>query len=116
LIWRIRARSDFSRLAAEGQRARAGVLWCTYLLDPPGTTPALAPTRPRVAFAFGRTLGPAVVRNRLRRQLRAMLQVESSAAALPPGMYLFGARPGAESRSFTELQFDLAQLIRRLHG
>jgi len=45
-----------------------------------------------------------------------MLQVESSAAALPPGMYLFGARPGAESRSFTELQFDLAQLIRRLRG
>ena len=114
MIWRIRARSDFSRLAAEGQRARAGVLWCTYLLDPPGTTPSEALTRPRVAFAFGRALGPAVVRNRLRRQLRAMLQAESSAAALPSGMYLFGARPGAASRSFTELQFDLSQLLRRV--
>jgi ribonuclease P protein component len=90
------------------------VLWCTYLLDPPGMTPAIAPARPRVAFAFGRTLGPAVVRNRLRRQLRAMLQAESSAAVLPPGVYLFGARPGAASRSFIELQFDLAQLLQRV--
>ena len=45
-----------------------------------------------------------------------MLQVESSAAALPAGMYLFGARPGIESRSYTELQFDLTQLLRRVRG
>jgi len=29
-------------------------------------------------------------------------------------MYLFGATPAATSRSFTELQFDLQQLLRRI--
>jgi ribonuclease P protein component len=95
-------------LAAEGQRARAGVLWCTFILDPPGIT-----TPPRVAFALGRALGPAVVRNRVRRQLRVMLQAASSAGTVPSGMYLIGARPLAASRSFIELQFDLTQLLHR---
>ena len=111
LIWRIRERSAFARIASQGQRTRAGVLWCTYLLDPPGTD-----TPPRVAFALGRALGPAVVRNRVRRQLRVMLQQASSAAALPPGMYLFGAQPAAAARSSIELQFDLEQLLRRVRG
>jgi len=111
LIWRIRERSAFSRIAAQGQRARAGVLWCTYILDPPGTA-----TPPRVAFAIGRALGPAVTRNRLRRQLKAMLQAASSAGGLPSGTYLFGARPTAASKSAVELQFDLSQLLHRVHA
>lgn len=69
-----------------------------------------------MAFALGRALGPAVVRNRLRRQLRAILQDASAAGQLPPGLYLFGARPTAVSRSSVELTFDLHQLLRRLHG
>jgi hypothetical protein len=48
--------------------------------------------------------------------LKAILQDELSAAGLPSGMYLFGAQPAAVSRSFTELQFDLAQLLRRVRG
>jgi len=111
LIWRIRERSAFARLSQEGRRARAGVLWCTFILDPPGTV-----TPPRVAFALGRALGPAVVRNRVRRRLRAMLQQASSASALPSGMYLFGATPAAAGRSSIELQFDLQQLLLRLRA
>ena len=110
MIWRLRERRAFSRLAAEGRRARAGVLWCTFLLDPQGST-----TPPRVAFAIGRAHGPAVTRNTVRRRLRAMLQAASSAGQLPPGEYLFGGRPGIGERSSTELQFDLDQLLRRLH-
>jgi len=109
LIWRIRERREFARLTAEGQRARAGVLWCTYILDPPGIT-----TPPRVAFALGRALGPAVVRNRVRRQLRAMLQEASSVVRLPAGTYLFGAKPIAASKSRVELQFDLSGLLDRI--
>lgn len=109
LIWRIRERSAFTRLSREGRRARAGVLWCTYILDPLDTA-----TPPRVAFALGRAFGTAVVRNRVRRQLRAMLQQAASESSLPPGMYLFGAVPDAASRSFVELQFDLQQLLERV--
>ncbi|MCB0979293.1 MAG: ribonuclease P protein component [Ilumatobacteraceae bacterium] len=109
MIWRIRERSAFARLAANGQRARAGVLWCTVLLDPPGTS-----TPPRVAYALGRALGPAVVRNRVRRRLRAGLAVASSDGRLPAGYYLFGAQPSAATRSFSELMFDLSTLLARL--
>lgn len=111
MIWRIRTRGEFSQIAAEGRRVRAGVLWCSYVLDPPGIA-----TPPRVAFALGRALGPAVVRNRVRRRLRVALQAASSSGALPPGSYLIGAQPGAATRSFTELQFDLSMLLARLRG
>jgi ribonuclease P protein component len=103
LIWRVRERSSFRRFGVDGRRYRAGVLWCTYVADP-----TLSP--PRVAFALGRTLGPAVARNRVRRRLRVLL----SCAALPPGLYLIGAQPAAAERSFAELQFDVTTLIERL--
>jgi len=106
LIWRIRERSAFTRIASDGRRARAGVLWCTYFLDPPDNA-----TPPRVAFAFGRAFGPAVVRNRMRRQLRAMLRSAAFSGQLPPGDYLFGGRPTAAGLSSIELQFDLDQLL-----
>ena len=111
MIWRIRERSAFTRLTSEGRRTRAGVLWCTYVLDPPGTV-----TPPRVAYALGRALGPAVVRNRVRRRLRAMLQQASLDAPLPPGSYLFGAQPAAASRSYAELAFDLQQILSRVRA
>jgi ribonuclease P protein component len=109
LIWRIRERSVFTRIASDGRRARAGVLWCTYFLDPPDSA-----TPPRVAFAFGRAFGPAVVRNRVRRRLRAMLRSAVSSGQLAPGAYLFGGQSVAATRSFLELQFDLDLLLQRL--
>ena len=105
MIWRIRERSAFTRLAREGRRTRAGVLWCTYLPDPVATPP-------RVAYALGRAIGPAVVRNRLRRQLRALLDN----ASLPPGLYLIGAQPAAAQRSRVELEFDLQRLVGSVDG
>lgn len=109
MIWRIRERSAFTRIASDGRRARAGVLWCTYFLDPPDSA-----TPPRVAFAFGRAFGPAVVRNRVRRQLRAMLRSAASSGQLPAGEYLFGGQSSAAGRSSIELQFDLTQLLAKL--
>ena len=100
MIWRVRERRSFERLRDEGQRVRAGVLWCTYVVDP-----TLSP--PRVAFAIGRANGPAVTRNRLRRRLRAAL----SSCALPPGLYLLGAQPAAAARSYDELVFDIRRLL-----
>jgi ribonuclease P protein component len=100
LIWRIRDRGTFQRLSREGHRSRAGVLWCTAVLDP-----SLSP--PRVAFAIGRAFGPAVQRNRVRRQLRSLL----SETTVPPGAYLIGARPDAVARSYPELRHDLQKLI-----
>jgi ribonuclease P protein component len=53
-----------------------------------------------VAFAIGKRVGPAVVRNRLRRRLRAIL-VEAVPA---PGDYLVATDPAAAALPFTELK------------
>lgn len=109
MIWRIRARSAFGRLSAEGRRARAGALWCSVLFDPPGTS-----TPPRVAFSVGRALGPAVVRNTVRRRLRAAAQALQTQGLLPSGEYLIGARPPAAGASYAELSSDLERMLRSL--
>lgn len=99
MIWRIRDREVFRRLTVEGRRARAGVLWCTFLPDPSATPP-------RVAFALGRAIGPAVVRNLARRRLRSLLvDIE-----WPPGFYLIGARPAISERSFDALRHEVSRL------
>ncbi|MFT3852028.1 MAG: ribonuclease P protein component [Ilumatobacteraceae bacterium] len=103
MIWRVRGRNSFGRLGTDGRRIRAGVLWCTFVADP-----NLVP--PRVAFALGRTLGPAVTRNRLRRRLRVLL----SSVTLPAGLYLVGARPDAVEQSFAELRFGVDLMVRRI--
>jgi ribonuclease P protein component len=50
-----------------------------------------------------------VVRNRLRRRLRAI--VSGLAGALPPGAYLVSAGPGATELSFDELRRAMSQAV-----
>jgi ribonuclease P protein component len=65
-----------------------------------------------VAYALGRAVGPAVVRNRLRRRLRQLLVDRS----LPPGLYLIGAQAAAAQRSQAELVFDVDRLVASVRG
>lgn len=66
----------------------------------------------RVAYAIGRKVGTAVVRNRLRRRLRAAVrELDRSTGGLPPGAYLVSLRPEAAQCSYRELQRDLAGAI-----
>ena len=60
-------------------------------------------TRPRVAYAVGKTLGPAVTRNRVRRRLRhAFSQLEAS-GRLPPADYLVIASPATVTLDWASL-------------
>lgn len=61
----------------------------------------------RVAFAIGRRVGGAVVRNRLRRRLRAIV-VD---AAPPPGAYLVSAAPEAALLPFPELKAQVTKAL-----
>ena len=80
-------------------RFRRGPLWCTYLADP-------TVGRAHVAFAIGRPVGGAVVRNRLRRRLRMIVRDGS----LAPGWWLIGARPNATELTFEKLQRTMSEL------
>jgi ribonuclease P protein component len=70
----------------------------SWLPGPPGVPPTLA-------FAIGRRVGKAVVRNRLRRRLREAARH----LTLPSGTYLVRANPAAATLSFQELSTHLVR-------
>ena len=103
----IREREAFERLRRDGTRIQSTSLWCNYLSDPVKTPSC-------TAFAIGRAVGPAVVRNRLRRRLRALLAARQQTAPLPPGLLLIGARRTAVELTFDQLNTELELLLDRL--
>jgi len=105
LTWRIRDRATFESLSS-GRRLRRGPLSLAVLraVDP------VDPVPPRLAFAVGRRVGPAVTRNRVRRRLRAA--VERHRSRLEPGCaYLLGASPAAAQASFNQLEAAVSELL-----
>lgn len=66
----------------------------------------------RVAYAVGRKVGGAVVRNRLRRRLREVVRATDPS----PGAYLVSAGPGALRISFEELRMTVETAMRRASG
>ena len=85
----------------------------TYL---PDTTATIAGP-PRVAFAIPRKVGTAVVRNRLRRQVRAHLATNAATqGSLAPGAYLVALRPGAGDHGRDQLLGELDRCLDRLSG
>jgi ribonuclease P protein component len=66
-------------------------------------------TPPRVAFAVGRSVGSAPVRNRVRRRLRALAR--DHADQLAPGWYLIGADAGLARARFAEAEAQFGRLL-----
>jgi ribonuclease P protein component len=97
----------FDRFRTEGRRVRGGALWCTWLADE-------AAVPPRVAYAIGRNVGSAVVRNRLRRRLRALAHEWARAGELRPGWYLLGAAPAAAQLDSGTLARMFSQLMTKI--
>ena len=97
-------------LTDTGRRTRSETLWCIRL-DDPQVTP------PRVAFSIGRSVGPAVIRNRLRRRLRAILRTMAASGTLRDGWVLIGVRarrgtqPSAVERTFAQLAGEVTALL-----
>jgi ribonuclease P protein component len=100
--WRIRDRATFAALR-DGRRGHAGPVRLTWVPDAEAGTP------PRVAFAVGRRVGSAVERNRLRRQLRAV--IAGLAPDLAPGAYLIAYR-GGPGAPFADLAHQVAAAAR----
>ncbi len=70
-----------------------------------------------MAFAVSRRTGSAVVRNRLRRRLRAVMRELADPArrpTFPSGEYLIRPRRGAATADFARLRQDAARLLARI--
>jgi len=102
-VWRVRDAASFATLRRQGRRVRRNGLSVTWLPGPDDGTP------PRVAYAIGRRCGGAVVRNRLRRRLRAI--VAELAPDLPPGTYLIGTDVSVAALDHGELRRTLCTVL-----
>ena len=69
------------------------------------------PAHPCVAFAIGRKVGPAVVRNRLRRRLRDELAGLARNGRLACGAYLIVLAPAAASVDGATLRAHLRSCL-----
>ena len=65
-----------------------------------------------MGYAIGRNVGKAVLRNRIRRQLRSLLEAKSD--QLPAGWYLIGAQPRVGTMSWTDLGATVDQLVAKV--
>jgi ribonuclease P protein component len=106
VVWRIRDRATFEALRRSGRRARRGPVSVTYAAVGQAS-------EPRVAYAVGRRVGKAVVRNRLRRRLRAVV---GGVAGLEPGAYLVAADPGASGLSYEDLRTKVVTAMTAASG
>jgi ribonuclease P protein component len=103
-IWRVERRDTFTALR-QARRRRRGPLTVSWVAGDPAEPP-------RVAFTIGHRVGSAVVRNRLRRQLRSIMR--EAAPRLLPGAYLVGVAPDAARLPYAHLRALLLEALNNM--
>jgi ribonuclease P protein component len=107
---RLRRREEFAATIRAGRRAGRGVV-VVHVDAPNATDIAPAPIGGadlpvRAGFVVPRTVGKAVVRNKVRRRLRHL--IKDRLPGFPPGTaVVVRALPGAAARGYPELADDL---------
>jgi len=98
----LRRRSDFSRVQRRGKR-QVGPLFILLSADARGGS--------RVGVTVSKGVGNAVIRNRLRRRVKAIL--DRTAFGAPPHRdVVLIARPGAGEADFAALAAEIGQLFK----
>jgi ribonuclease P protein component len=97
----LRRRGDFARVTRRGKR-RAGTFLTCFVAD--------GRRRTRVGITVGGSIGGAVVRNRLRRRIKAILD-RYPLGAPPWRDVVFIARPGASELAFAPLADEVARVF-----
>ncbi len=100
----LRRRSDFSRLRQRGRRLSTPTL-TIYRSDAFAGDPSSL-----VGITVTKAIGKAVVRNKLRRRLAAIVQ--EALAGTPAQRLLLVARPAAASAAFAALRADVTSALR----
>ena len=97
----LRRRGDFARVTRRGKRCAGTYLTCFVAAGRRGT---------RVGITISGSIGGAVVRNRLRRRIKAILD-RSSLAAPPWRDVVLIARPGAGELPYPALVAEIARVF-----
>ena len=87
----------------------------TFLAADPSSDPCRPPTA-AIAWAVPRRVGTAVVRNRTRRRLRAVLLDAHRANPLPAGAYVFHVDPAAAALPSSALAAAMSELLGALRS
>jgi ribonuclease P protein component len=70
----------------------------------------------RVGFTVTKKIGNAVVRNRMKRRLRALARELLPAGGVPGADHVLIGRAGGIERDFAALRAELAKALRRVAG
>jgi len=100
----VRSRRTFEALRRSSSKGRSGPFTVRFLHQS-------AWSRTEVAYAINRRVGNAVVRNRLRRRMRAIMAEQAS--SLPVGAYVVSTGPGGSKLGFDELKVAMSQALER---
>lgn len=101
---------------AEFLRVKGGPRWSTPAFSLEARSrPGDAESPARFGFTVSKKIGGAVVRNRVRRRLRALVAGLGPGAARQGCDYVLIARPGAAERAYRDLKTDLEQALDRVH-
>ncbi|MDA3038444.1 MAG: ribonuclease P protein component [Actinomycetota bacterium] len=103
--------ADFAALRIHGVRLRSSTLRARFVPRDGTAVPTL-----RLAFAIGRSFGPAVQRNRARRRLRHALVVaadrlEDANRGMPEGDLLLSCSPRVLDLAYSSLVNECAVLL-----
>ena len=101
---RLRKPQEFAAVRTQGRTVHGSALALGWR--------AVALPHDQFGFVVGKRVGNAVMRNLVKRRLRAIVQ-QMSPHITPSFMLVISAKPSAAHRTFTELDQELHQLLRR---
>ncbi|WP_019874414.1 ribonuclease P protein component [Sporichthya polymorpha] len=111
---RLRRAPDFAAAVRGGRRVGRSAL-VLHLRESAAPAGRALPLPPRVGLVVGKTVGPAVTRNRVKRRLREVVRPRLD--ALSPGSILvIRALPSAAAASSAELGAELDAGLARLRS
>jgi ribonuclease P protein component len=114
----MRKRAEFQRVRGGGRSSTASFVLegkARVASGAPSSREAV-PAGSRFGFTISRKVGNAVVRNRIRRRLKAALAELIESCADPGFDYVVVARTAAAEQAFPQLKLDLEAAFRRVHA